>query len=108
MCHTTYLNNTYGNFGGFIADTFNAQQSIPRLSGMSTFDTLALDLELAALKQGVPRSVLWVGGIFNQYTTPSMAEIGATASLTALDIVGAATVPFGSAALFEARSACGG
>ena len=83
------------------------QQAIPGLSGKSTFDTLSLDLELLALKQGVPRAAIGVGGIFNMYTTPSMAEIVGKASLTALDIVGVATLPFASTALYKARIACG-
>jgi hypothetical protein len=101
------LNNNYGNFGGFIADTFNVQQAIPGLSGNSTIDTLSLDMELGALKQGVPRALRGIGAMFNQYTTPSIAEIVGTSALTALDVVGAATLPFASTALLKARVACG-
>jgi hypothetical protein len=107
LCLTNYINNTYGIFGGFLADTFNLQQSIPGLSGRSVADTLSLDLELLALKQGVPRTVGGLGNLFNPFTTPSIAEIVSAASLEALDIVGAATVPFASTALFNARIDCG-
>jgi hypothetical protein len=107
LCLSNYLNDNYGTFGGFLADTFNLQQSIPGLSGQSTWDTLSLDLELLTLKQGVPRTVRGVGGIFNTFTTPNLAQITGTAALTALDIVGAATVPFASTALFNARVECG-
>lgn len=107
-CINSFLQNTYGNLGGFLADTFNVQQSIPGISGKSVTDTVYLDLELVGLKQGVPRATIGISRAFNMWTTPSWGEIGGAAALTALDIVGAATVPFASTALFHARLACGG
>jgi RHS repeat-associated protein len=107
ICLMNYLNDTYGILGAFVADAFNLQQAIPGLSNQSTADTLQHDLELLALKQGVPRTVGGVGGLFNIFTTPNTAEIISAVSLEVLDIVGAVTVPFASTALFNARIDCG-
>jgi hypothetical protein len=115
VCVNTYLNNTYGNFGGFVASTFNAQQAIPGISGNPALDTLATDGELGALKQGVPWALrtagdaiamgsktpgtFWAGGLTE--------TVGVLASDT-LFAVGAMTTPFASVALHNARSNCGG
>jgi RHS repeat-associated protein len=108
VCVNDYLQNYYGNFGGFIASTFNIQQSIPGLSGDSALDTLSFDAEIAAVKTGIPWLLQTGGRMVNIFTTPNLAEItGATASTT-LGLFGAATAPFASTALFNARIACGG
>jgi hypothetical protein len=115
VCVNTYLNNTYGTFGGFVASTFNAQQAIPGISGNPTLDTLSADGELGALKTGVPWALraagnaiamgsntpgtFWAGGITE--------TVGVLASDT-LFAVGAVTTPFASVALYNARSNCGG
>lgn len=115
MCVNTYLNNTYGNFGGFVASTFNAQQAIPGISGNSALDTLATDGELGALKQGVPWALRTAGNAIAMASkTPGpfwagglTETVGVLASDT-LFAVGAMTTPFASMALHIARSNCGG
>ena len=116
VCVNTYLNNTYGNFGGFIASTFNAQQAIPGLSGQSLFNTLAPSAGIAIGKFGASQ-VLQYGGDFIAMNTSgpggfwagtSIEYAGAAALPAALGVIGAATTPFATVATSIARSACGG
>jgi hypothetical protein len=111
----TYLNNTYGNFGGFIASTFNAQQAIPGLSGQSLFNTLAPSAGIAIGKFGASQ-VLQYGGDFIAMNTSGPGGFWAGTSIeyagaalpAALGVIGAATTPFATVATSIARSACGG
>jgi RHS repeat-associated protein len=114
-CVTTYLNNTYGNFGGFIASTFNAQQSIPGLSGQSLFNTLAPTAEIGLAKFGAGQG-LQFGGDFIAMNTSGAGGFWLGTSLEyagamvapVLGVIGAATTPFATVATSIARSACGG
>jgi hypothetical protein len=115
VCISNYLSGTYGSLGGFVADTFNVQQAVPLFSGASTSDTLRLDVEVGALKQGIPFALraggnalalngsgtasFWTGGIID-----GAGVLGAGG----ISLFGAVTLPFASTALSIARSACGG
>ena len=98
-----------------MASTFNAQQAIPGISGNSALDTLAMDGELAALKQGVPWALRTVGDAVAMGSKTPLGFWGGglteTAGILASDtllVIGAATTPFASTALHNARSSCGG
>ena len=114
-CVTTYLNNTYGNFGGFIASTFNAQQSIPGLSGQSLFNTLAPTAEIGLAKFGAGQG-LQFGGDFIAMNTSGAGcfwlgtslEYAGVMVAPVLGVIGAETTPFATVATSIARSACGG
>ena len=114
-CVTTYLNNTYGTFGGFIANTFNAQQAIPGLSGQSLFNTLAPTAEIGLAKFGAGQG-LQFGGDFIAMNTSGAGGFWAGTSVEyagamvapVLGVIGAATTPFATVATSIARSACGG
>jgi len=115
VCVNTYLNNTYGNFGGFIASTFNAQQVIPGLSGRSLFNTLVPSAEIGIGKFGASQ-LLQYGGDFIAMNTSGSAgfwagtsiEYGGAVLPQVLAVIGAATTPFATVATSLARSACGG
>ena len=114
-CVTTYLSNTYGTFGGFIANTFNAQQAIPGLSGQSLFNTLAPTAEIGLAKFGAGQG-LQFGGDFIAMNTSGAGGFWAGTSVEyagamvapVLGVIGAATTPFATVATSIARSACGG
>lgn len=88
-CVTTYLNNTYGNFGGFIGSTFNAQQSIPGVSGQSLSNTLAPTAEIGLAKFGAGQG-LQFGGDFIAMNT---SGAGGFWLGTSLEYAGAMVAP---------------
>ena len=115
QCVNNYLNSTYGNVGGFVASTFNAQQSIPGLSGLSLSDTFAPGLEIGATKLGASNLLQNVGNSIAMNTSGpggiwagTSIEYGGAVLPEVLAVVGAATTPFATYALSFARTACGG
>ena len=114
-CMASWINNTYGDFGGFIADTFNVQQTTPGLSGQSLYNTLKPVGEIALAKGGASTLLqfggnylamnstgaagFWTGGALD-YAGAIMPEV--------LAGVGVLTTPFATTAQILAREACGG
>jgi len=115
LCASTYLNNTYGNLGGFIAESFNLQQSIPYLSGQSIQATLEADAHVGAWHYGITGTSIIGGNIVGSFGEPFGNAWGAGTLMegwgnwgnTLLLNIGKTLTPFASTALMIARMACG-
>jgi hypothetical protein len=106
VCTTTWLNNAYGTFGGFVASTFNAQQAIPGISGSSVTSTLGTDVELGVAKTLVPWGFRAGGDALamassgpGAFWAGSLLETTGILASEVLAFVGAVTTPFASTAL---------
>ena len=110
-CVQNYLNNNYGELGSKIANFGNVQQYFP--SGNSDWiHSLEEGAKIGAEKLAITRAPQLIGAGASKLAPESLAAFGTTMAgissfLTgSAELVGAATLPFGTVAVEAGRNAC--
>ena len=111
-CETNWIHDNYGYPGGYITDTFNAQQYLPGFSE-NLKENLQTATEIAAEKAAGTKAVGVVGDvILSNATSYTAGQVGiglpvyAGLSSGVLELLGAFLTPFATTTLWMARLRC--